>query len=160
MDEGRWWATLRYFEANTRQMVWNAKRAGVPMLIVSPASDLLGTPTQGFCTGPGCAIELHQEAMSVRASDPDKAAALLRRARDLDRLPLRAPGAAVDVLRQIAEEDGLIFVDAEALLPQESGLAVPARSLFRDAVHFTAEGHQAMAELLAPHVREVVGASR
>ena len=159
IDETRWWAALRYLEANTRSMLWMAKQTGVPVLVVSPVSDLQQSPGQRFCTGPDCAVDLYNQASRVYSSNPTEAAALLRRARDLDRLPLRAPSAAQAALKRAAEEAGAIWVDAEARLPQDSALPVPARSLFRDAVHFTTEGHAAMAKLLAPEVKQMVGGS-
>ncbi len=152
----RLWEALRHLEANTRRLLWMAKRADVPVLVVLPASNLLQQPTQQFCTGPDCAVDLYSQASSLRQRDPAAAAALLRRARDLDQIPLRAPSAARDVLRAAAEEQGFPVLDAEQALPQERDLAVPARSLFRDAVHFTAEGHQAMAKIVGPEVRELV----
>lgn len=156
MTETRWWAALRYLRANTEQMLWMARRAGVAVVVVSPASSLLEAPAQGACSEPGCATLLFQQAMSLRRSDPSAAVALLKRARDTDRVPLRAPGAAIDALREAAEASGAAWVDAEAGLPAEPDLPVPARSLFRDAVHFTAAGHQAMADLIAPALKRAV----
>lgn len=153
----RLWQALRHLEANTRQLLWMARQAGVPVLVVLPASHLLEQPTQRFCTGPDCAVDVYQAAIAARQRDPAQAAALLRRARDLDQIPLRAPGAAREALRAAALEAGFPVLDAETALPQEPDLAVPARALFRDGVHFTAEGHRAMATLIAPELRRVVG---
>ena len=71
-------------------------------------------------------------------------------------LALRAPSAAQEAMRQIAEDEGAVFVDAEKLLPQESNVPIPNRDLFKDGVHFTSAGHAAMAQLLAPYVYEVL----
>lgn len=154
---GRLWQALRHLEANTRQLLWMAKKAGVPVLVVLPASDLTQRPTQQFCTGPDCAVDLYQQASQLRQQDPAKAAALLRRARDIDQIPLRAPTAAREVLAAAAAEQGYPVLDAEAALPQERDLQVPSRLLFRDAVHFTAEGHRAMAKIIAPELRALLG---
>ena len=156
MTETRWWAALRYLRANTEQILWMAGRAGVSVVIVSPASSLLEAPAQGACSEADCATALYQQGLKQRRSDPRAAAALLKRARDADRVPLRAPGAAIDALHALADETGAIWVDAESGLPQESDLPVPSRRLFRDAVHFTAAGHTAMAELIAPALTEAV----
>lgn len=156
IDDTRWWAALRYLEANARRMVWLAKQKGVRTIIVSPVSDVLEVPGQQDCAGPDCAAEVYRQAVAASRTDGAQAAALLRRARDLDRVALRAPTAAQEAFRRVAEEEGATFVDAEALLPQEPGVPVPAQRLFVDGVHFSAEGHQAMARVLAPVVRQVV----
>lgn len=160
MTETRWWAALRYLRANTEQILWMAEKAGVAVVMVSPASSLLDRPAQGDCSEPGCAMMLYQQAVKLRSADPVEAAALLRRARDNDRVPLRAPGAAQDALRSVAQEHGALWVDAEAALPQERDLKIPAKALFRDAVHFTVAGHQAMATLLAPAVQQAASAPK
>ena len=154
LDETRWWATLRYLESNLRQIVYTAKKAGIPVILVVPTNSLLEKPGDGECEGENCATPVYEEAIKLRDSDPTKAAALLRRACDLDRVALRAPTAAQDATRRVALEEGATLVDADALLPREDGLNIPAQDLFSDGLHFSAEGHKAMAELIAPYVRE------
>ena len=82
MTETRWWAALRYLRANTEQILWMAGRAGVSVVIVSPASSLLEAPAQGACSEADCATALYQQGLKLRRSDPRAAAALLKRARD------------------------------------------------------------------------------
>lgn len=156
VDDQAWWAALRYLEANTRRMVWLANKHGIKTILVSPPSGLHVPPGDRDCSGPNCAWQVYNEGLATINSDPQRAAELLRRARDLDRLALRAPSAAQDAMRQIAEEEGAIFVDAERLLPQEANVPIPNRDLFKDGVHFTAAGHAAVAQLLAPYVAEAL----
>lgn len=152
VDPARLWQALRHFQANTERLLWLAKEAKVPVLVVIPAGNLLQTPTQQFCTGPDCAVDVYQQALAARQRDPVTASALLRRARDLDQIPLRAPSAALEILRSSAEKYGFPVVDAERELPQERDLQVPQRPLFRDAVHLSVSGHRAMARILEPAV--------
>lgn len=160
IDDTRWWAALRYLEANTRRMVWLAKQKGVVPIIVNPVSDVMQVPGQQNCSGPDCAAEVYRQAVAARQTDAAKAASLFRRARDLDRVALRAPSAAQEAFHRVAEEEGAIWVDAEKELPQEPGVPVPADWLFIDGVHFTAAGHQAMARIIAPAVRQAVQDAR
>jgi len=154
IDDTRWWAALRYLEANARRMVWLARQKGVATIIVSPVSDVLQVPGQQGCSGPDCAAEVYRQAVAARQTDGKKAAELFRRARDLDRVALRAPTAAQEAFHRVAVEEGAIWVDAETELPQEQGVPVPAEWLFVDGVHFSAAGHQAMARILGPAVRQ------
>lgn len=156
IDDTRWWAALRYIESNTRRMVWLARQHGIVPILVSPVSDVFEPPGQRDCSGPDCAYEVYQQAVAARSKDPASAAALFRRARDLDRVALRAPTAAQEAFRRVAEEDGAIFVDAETLLPQEQGLNLPAEQLFVDGVHFSEEGHRAMSRILVPIIQREV----
>ncbi len=159
IDDTRWWAALRYLEANARRIVWLAKQHDIKTILVSPVSDVLEPPGQKDCAGPDCASEVYQQALALRGSDNAQASALFVRARDLDRVALRAPSAAQEAFRRVAEEEGAVFVDADALLPQESGLSVPAEQLFVDGVHFSEEGHRAMSRILVPVIqREVLSA--
>ena len=156
VDDQAWWAALRYLEANTRRIAWMARQHGVKLIIVSPPSGLHVPPGQRDCSGPDCPWTVYQEAQATISVDPSRAAELFRRARDLDRLALRAPSAAQEALRRVAEEEGAIFVDAERELPQEQSVPIPDHTLFQDGVHLTASGHQAMARLLAPYVYNAV----
>ena len=58
------------------------------------------------------------------------------------------------------EHDHVEVLDVAALVPQEDGLAVPARRLFFDPVHPSAEGHRVLGALLADHLRSPVGESQ
>ena len=150
----RLWATARYLEQNLRQICFQAGRAGVPVLLVAPASDLQRAPVERRCGDGPCAATVWESAASA---DPEARGALLRRARDLDPAPLRAPGIGVDAVRAVGRtESGVTLVDAELGLPQESG--APARALFVDHMHFSAEGHAAMAALLEAPARAALQA--
>jgi lysophospholipase L1-like esterase len=150
----QWWAALRYLEANLRRIVWMSRRADIPIILVTPVSALARPPAALRCVAEGpCAMEMWQSALAIKESDPEGAEALMRRARDYDGIPMRAPSQAVEAVRRVAAEEGAILVDAERDLPRHSDLDTPADDLFYDHVHFTAAGHAAMADLIAPAVQ-------
>lgn len=151
----QWWAALRYLEANLRRIVWMSSRADVPVVLVTPVSALARPPASQRCLGEGpCAMDLWRSAL--QETDPAQAEALMRRARDYDGIPMRAPAQAIEAVRRVAEEEGAVLLDAEALLPRHPTLDTPADDLFHDHVHFTAEGHAAMADLIAPVVQSIL----
>jgi len=151
------WTTLRYLDANLRRVAWLCRRQGVPLVLCTPASRLVTQPVNPSCDVQPCAMERFEGALAVQDSDPAAAVRLLREARDLDTVPLRAPTFATDLIREIARgEAGVTLVDAEADLPRHPGLDVAGEHLFEDPVHFSAAGHRAMAELLAPAVRSAL----
>ncbi|MFT5679427.1 MAG: lysophospholipase L1-like esterase [Myxococcota bacterium] len=155
----QWWAALRYLEANLRRIVWMSDKADVPVVLVTPVSALARPPAALRCMGDGpCAMELWRAALEE--TDPLTSEALMRRARDTDGIPMRAPSQAIDAVRRVAQEEGAILVDAERDLPRHIGLDTPADGLFHDHVHFTAAGHAAMAELIAPAVQTAMQTAR
>jgi len=149
-------AALRYYAINLQRMAWLTRRAGVPLILVTPVGNVGAPPVSESCVFEPCAQELHNEAMFQMDSDRDQALELLRHARDVDPIPLRAPRSAVEAVRALSGDPGVTVVDAVALLPTDHNYEAPARRLFVDPVHFSPEGHRAMASLLAPIVTEVV----
>jgi lysophospholipase L1-like esterase len=153
-------AALRYYAINLQRMAWLTRRAGVPLILVTPVGNVGAAPTSASCIFVPCAGKLHQEAMFQLNSDREQALKLLRHARDVDPIPLRAPRAAVEAVRAFGGEPGVTVVDAVALLPTDPRYQAPSKHLFADPVHFSAEGHRAMAALLSPIVAEVVHSDR
>ena len=149
-------AALRYYEINLQRMVWLTRRAGVPLILVTPVGNVGAPPTEKSCIFEPCAMKLHNDAILQLNSDRAEALKLLRQARDVDPIPLRAPRAAVEAVRALDGDSGVTVVDAVALLPTDPRYEAPSRRLFLDPVHFSPEGHRAMASLLAPIVTEVV----
>lgn len=156
MDDNRWWSALRYFEANLRQIVWKADEHDIPVILVTPVSNLTQPPGQTTCDGDRCPEKVYQAAVAMSRTDPVKTAELLRQARDMDRQALRAPTEAQRAVARVADEEGAIFVDAENGLPNDGRIPVPASALFNDGVHFSAAGHVAMANVISQAVYEAV----
>lgn len=146
----QWWAALRYLESNLRRIVWMSQKADVSVLLVTPVSSLASPPASRLCPEEGpCSSVLWGSARSLYSTDREAAEALMRKARDHDPIPMRAPSHAVDAVRRVAAEEGVRLIDAERDLPQHDTMATPAEELFYDHVHFTAAGHLAMANLLS-----------
>lgn len=152
-------AALDYLVANHRRMLWLAKQAGIRAIVVSPVAEITGTPSVD-CNSGECAGSVYREAQRLADVDPVRAAALLRRARDIDPVALRAPTEAGERLRATAEAEGAVYAEVEPLLPQHATLPVPAPDLFVDPVHFSAKGHRAMAVALEPFVAKAAFARR
>jgi len=155
LDDERFERILRYLEQNHRRMAWLAEQHGIETIIVSPVGHTLNQPGDP-CTSPGCAWPIYKQAMNNADWNPQKAAQLFREARDADRVGLRAPTAATEALHRVAIDTGSVWVDAENMVPQHQLVPLPSPLLFTDGVHFTAAGHRAMAEAIAPAVRQAV----
>ncbi len=143
-------AVLRNLEANLRLVAWTCRKAGVRLLLVTPVSDLLRPPTLRTCVEQPCPIALWRQAMNM--DDPQDAVALLKRVRDLDQPPVRAPTEAIQAIARVASREGVELVDAWQELPWDSYYSVPADRLFADHLHFSAQGHVAMAKMLAGYL--------
>ena len=83
-----------------------------------------------------------------RTDDVERKRALLRAAYDADAAPLRAPARADDIIREVAANNNVPYVD----LAELEGGVQPGRWFF-DPLHTTEEGARAMAAALAPAVR-------
>ncbi|MCC6232887.1 MAG: tetratricopeptide repeat protein [Verrucomicrobiales bacterium] len=81
-----------------------------------------------------------------------------RRARDLDTLPLRAESRLNGIVAEVAKQQGLVLVDAEAALARGAAAGVPGGEMFYEHVHLTPEGNHALAvafaEAIAPQLPE------
>jgi len=151
---------LRYYQINLERMAWLCQRADVPLILVTPVGNINAPPVSRDCVFEPCAAQLHQEAVALFGTDRTRALSLLSQARDVDPIPLRAPTPAVDAVRAMGAHPGVTVVDAVAKLPGDERVDAPARWLFKDPVHFSAEGHLEMANLIAPIVREVLNSER
>ena len=72
----------------------------------------------------------------------------LSAARDLDRMPLRAPGVTNDIIRDLAatgREHGVLLCDVEAAFASASDYGLPGNDLFTEYLHPTVRGHYLMA---------------
>lgn len=144
-------AALRHLEANLTWLAWETDRVGADLVLVVPTCDLLFPPPPVPCAGAPCTTDDFEAALALRDADPAEAVRLLVRARDHDRLVLRAPSSVGAALQGLAAAwPHVRVVDAERDLPREPGLDIPARHLFTDGLHLSVEGHAAIAALIAP----------
>lgn len=149
-------AAAIYFEANLRRIAWLMHERGRAVVLVTPASRLADPPLFNACEGGRCAQDAFSDAMQAMRTDPATAARLLAEARDLDGLSMRATTSMTDAMRRAARAERTWLVDAATQLPQDPNVPVPASWLFSDILHFSADGHQAMAQLIEPAVREAL----
>lgn len=157
LSEERREVALRYLERNLRRIAHSCRRAGVELVLVTPASNAFTAPNPECLAEGVCAMDAFHAARELGQRDPERATALLWEAIERDRVPVRATPEVVELIRRVAEEEGVRLVDAAALLPRApGGIDLPAHSLFQDHMHFTAEGQQHMADLLEPVLREIV----
>ncbi len=147
-------AAAHYLRSNLERIAWTAESAGVPLVLVLPASSLLHAPV-GRCDEEPCARVLWETASQT--TDPAEASELYRAAREADTVPLRMPSAGADAIRQVADDRELLLVDAAIGLPRAGDLEVPQKALFLDVVHLSRAGHLAMAELLTGPLTELLG---
>ena len=77
-----------------------------------------------------------------------EAAPALRRARDEDVCPLRAPTAFVEIVRETARERGVLLVDFEREIAAKSPHGVPGAESLRDHLHPNARVYGGLAEMI------------
>lgn len=150
-------ATARaYFMANLRRITWLAHRRGMGVVLVTPASRLDDPPLHNGCVDGRCAQDAFLEARQLVNHDPIAATRLLEEARDRDGLSMRATSAMTSAVREVAANERVWLVDAAADLPRDAHLPIAASWLFSDILHFSESGHQAMAALIEPAVRDAL----
>jgi tetratricopeptide (TPR) repeat protein len=99
---------------------------------------------------PGHALSWYQWGRSLQATGKsDQALAALRRARDEDIVPLRAPSQVRDIVVAAAAEAELHCLDWETrlgeLTQELTGAAIPGSDFFLDHVHMTIDGNRQLA---------------
>lgn len=149
---------LAGFEANLRRVAWIAREHGLDVIVGTPVSCLAIAPDGPTCVEEPCATDLWRQAQGARTSgaDPAQVAELYEHARDVDPIPLRAPRAAIQVVRRVAREEELSLVDVVTDFPRDAGAGIPDCGYLADNVHFSESGHRVMAAIFAPTVKRVV----
>lgn len=151
---------LQGFRANLHRMAWLAHTAEVPLILGTPLSCLRGAAGELPCAEQPCAADLWRQAQQIPPQQAEQKAELLWRALDADPVPLRAPRSAIEVVREVAADEGATLVDVVAQWPIDRSFGVPDCSGFADPVHFNAMGHRAMAQLFAPAVQQALQQER
>jgi len=98
---------------------------------------------------------LHFEVARCQRARGERAAARehFRLASDLDLVPHGAPSYFNDVIREVAREQDLLFVDAAAALEDESDDGLVGDDLFVEFVHPNLRAHQRIAAEIAAALR-------
>jgi len=96
------------------------------------------------------AITWWNRARALHAEGDDEGAvAAWYASLDADALPVRAPHSADPIIRKVADRTGARLLDLEQTLGP-----LPKPAYFHDTLHFSAEGTEAIADVLAPVIVE------
>lgn len=151
----------REFAVTLDRMIDCAKHAGVPMIVCTPASDIVATPPFKSVPLPNDAPEPAKSYADGRTKwdrgDAAGAKKLLVAARDADVCPLRATTPIINAVKAA----DTILVDTESVLDERNsqgqriadGIADP--EFFADHVHPTVAGHQRIAAAIADRFGEL-----
>ncbi len=187
LTEGQKALVLGEYEARLQRLVHELRDAGVPVVLSTVVSNAFFPSVQWECperlealgfspsrtailplTGvDAAAVEAARAAQPCRDLDQlaarlwwdsDHAAAveLLEELRDLDPKPLRAPRAVNAAIRRIAGEEGAVLADT-AREWKWRGEGVEPPLWFRDPVHMSAVGHEALAAAWTEAVADALG---
>lgn len=139
-------AAVGTYRRNMEAMLAASRRAGVPVLLVTPVFNLHYPPVGVE----GDAEALYARGLAQKAHGPR--VALLRRAKDADVFSgmIRAKTPLLDYIRSLHGTPGVSVLDLErVLLDRERELDDDA---FRDAVHIRPELHREIAAVLWDHI--------
>lgn len=87
--------------------------------------------------------------LAANRKDFGSAKELLLGAKDSDVCPLRAPAEIVDVLKEVIQESGTAFVDANEVFEALSEGGIVGKKWLVDHIHPSVEGHRVLAEQIA-----------
>ena len=162
MGEEAWNRVSLHLFKNLARLVHIAKSAGLRVVLVVPVSDLFSRPSDATCDETRCPGGRYDLAMGrIAEGDGPGAAALLREARDQDRLALRAPTELGEELKALAQGDPVVsVVDAPTGLPSRADAAIVSGEMFVDPIHFSQAGHQALGELVGRRLEVLVAEDR
>jgi hypothetical protein len=94
-------------------------------------------------------VLLYLRGMALLELDrPLEAREALKRARDLDLIPIRCTGAFNEVIRDHCNEPGVYLADVERAFERAAARGIPDGRLFYDSCHPVPEGHRVIADAL------------
>lgn len=134
---------LTQFESNLEAIVRVFDRKHIPVLVASVASNLRDQPpfAADANSRPGEADSVFQLARAaIGRGDTTEAQRLFARARDMDVVRFRAPGAFNEVIRRVTARTGATYVPVAEAFAAASPGGVPGANLFLEHVHPTREG--------------------
>lgn len=147
-DGDRYRAGLAQFEGNMERLVRRLRAADVPVFLASVASnerDLppLASPANDVTGG---AREVYESARAALAGGDSATARVgFVRARDLDVVRFRAPGALDSVVRAVATRTGATYVPVAEAFAAASPAGSPGAELFLEHVHPNSRGYSLIA---------------
>lgn len=148
LDGDRYRAGLAQFEGNIERLVERLRAADVPVFLASIASNERDLPPLASPAneGPGGARATYESARRALAAG-DSAAARdgFARARDLDVVRFRAPGALDSIVREVAGRTGATYVPVAEAFAAASPAGSPGAELFLEHVHPNSRGYSLIA---------------
>lgn len=108
-------------------------------------------------------LRFRQGQCALAAGDPAAARAHFEAARDLDTLRFRCDARLNDIIRRTATNTagaGVLLVDAERALAEQSPSGLPGEETFYEHVHFTFAGNYRLARTIAEQVEHLLDSRR
>lgn len=149
-------STYRNFRENLRDIVNQGLSTGAAVVVATVPVNLRDCPP--FASQDGEAADHYRRAQALQTSgDSERAAALLRSARDLDTLRFRADSKLNQIVRDVAVS---VQGPRVALADAERSFGIAGKDMFYEHVHFTPVGNYRLAAELAAAIQRVApGAS-
>ncbi|MEP6733369.1 MAG: hypothetical protein ABJE10_22185 [bacterium] len=147
-------AGLAQFHDNVGIALRRFQQAGVPVFIGSIASNERDQPPFVSPANTSARAAYDSARQSLAHSDSAGARRLFARARDLDVIRFRAPGALNDTVRSLASTYGAHYVPVAERLAAVSPGGMPGHELFLEHVHPNRHGYALIAEVFADALRD------
>jgi tetratricopeptide (TPR) repeat protein len=148
---------LEHFESNLTVILHTMHKAGVPVIVGTPTSNLMFPPfvSEKDPVDPAnSAAGLYAQGVKLRSmGQASKAKTLLGKARDADLLKFRAPGAISDVALRVCAAGGVRCFSGDSVMSAASTDGIPGDTLFWEHLHPTAFGYY---QLACAFVREIL----
>lgn len=145
---------LRHGPGEPSRSAWQAAYGEVPVVDSAATGEAL---ERLLATGPEYAeLRYRLGRLEARRGDAAAARAHLVAARDLDGLRFRADSRINAIICEVAAEQGVTLVDAEAGLERVAG-GPPGRVFFHEHVHLNERGNYELAKLVLPSVAPGAG---
>jgi lysophospholipase L1-like esterase len=138
-------AGIAQFRDNLTILLSTLRDARVPVLIASIASNVRDQPPFVSAANAAARTAYDDARRALAAGDSSRARALFVRARDLDVVRFRAPGAFNDVIRNVAATTGARYVPVAERFNELSPAHAPGHELFLEHVHPNRRGYALIA---------------
>jgi tetratricopeptide (TPR) repeat protein len=134
---------MRQYQTNLEDVISVFQKSSVPVYIGTLASNLKDQPP---LTENPLAHETYERAMDHFAMGRgDEALQGFTEAKELDGTRFRAPSRLNEMIRELGDQRGVILVDTQQVLRQQSESGIEDNSLFIDHLHPNDIGHKLMA---------------
>ena len=139
---------------NMERILWLSEKNNIPVVVMTPASSVFTPPLQS-CTEPSA--QFYFEKATTETTDSQSVTINYKKARDLDCIPLRMPSTTILKLENLVQKyPHAMLIQTEDRLPQAQNISVVREDIFSDNLHFSANGHVAMADILEPYIETIL----